>query len=109
MDLFLSTDSNPNNKRLIAQEPGWSNALTWITDNGGGSDLQQKNSATWSNAATASVPFANGITLTAGQKYYMEVWHQEGGGGDSVAVTYVHHGSAVQGDGTDSLITGAQL
>lgn len=109
IDLFLSTDSNPNNKRLIAQEPGWSAQLTWNTDNGGGNDLVQKNSATWSNAATASVPFANGISLTTGTKYYMEMWHQEGGGGDSAAATYVHHGGAVQGDGTDSLITGTQL
>src|SRR5438552_9814931 len=42
-DLFLSTDDTVANKRLIAQETGWSNNLEW-TISGGGSNLAQKRS-----------------------------------------------------------------
>src|SRR5437762_1755909 len=42
-DLFLSTDDQPANKRLIAQETGWSNALQW-TASAGASNLDQKRS-----------------------------------------------------------------
>jgi len=108
IDFFMSTDSNPNNKRLICQQPGWSAALTWSTDNGGGNDLNQKHSATYTNASGVA-PYANGITLTAGNKYYIEVWHQEGGGGDSVAVTAVKHGDPDPANGTDSSIAGNML
>lgn len=107
VDLFLSTDSNPNNKRLICQEPGWSAALTWGTDNGGGNDLTQKHSETYSNNNVA--PFANGITLTAGQRYYMEMWHGEGTGGDSMAAYAKKHGDPDPADGTDGNITGNLL
>jgi hypothetical protein len=106
IDVFLSTDSNPNNKRLICQQPGWSGARAW-NDNpgGGGADNNQKHSATWTNAAGAS-PFASGIQLTANQKYYLEAWHQEGGGGDSVSVTVLKHGDPDPGNGTPSAIAG---
>lgn len=114
VDFFLSTDSNPNNKRLICQEVGWSNALTWGTDNGGGSDLTEKHSATWTNATSGgAAPFANGFNLTAGTKYYIEAWHHEGTGGDSVAVTFTMRTGGVVAadppDGTDSAITGNLL
>jgi hypothetical protein len=109
IDVFLSTDSNPNNKRLICQQPGWSGALAWNdTPGGGGADNNQKNSATWTNAAGVA-PFANGIQLTGGNHYFLEAWHQEGGGGDSVSVTVVKHGDPVPGNGTPSTITGDLL
>jgi hypothetical protein len=106
-DFFLSTDSNPNNKRLICQQPGWCSQLKWTADEGGGNDVNQKHSATWTNASGA--PWANGISLTAGTKYYIEVWHQEGTGGDSVATTFVKHGDPDPPDNTDSAITGNLL
>jgi PA14 domain len=108
IDVFLSTDSNPNNKRLICQQPGWSNARNWPGDEGGGADSNQKHSATWTNS-TGVAPSASGIQLTAGSKYYLEAWHQEGGGGDSVAVTAVKHGDPDPAAGTDSSITGDLL
>jgi len=108
IDLYLSTDSNPNNKRIICQEPGWSANLTWGTDNGGGNDLPMKHSATWSNAANVA-PFANGISLTAGTKYYIEMWHQEGTGGDSMSAYALKHGDPDPANGADSDIAGAQL
>lgn len=107
-DFFMSTDSNPNNKRLICQQVGWANALTWSSDQGGGADMNQKHSVTWTNASGVA-PYANGIQLTAGNKYYIEVWHQEGGGGDSVAVTAIKHGDPNPTDGTDSSIAGNML
>jgi len=114
VDLFLSTDSNPNNKRLICQEPGWSGALTWGTDGGGGNGVPQKHSATWTNANSANLaPFANGIQLTAGTKYYIEMWHHEGGGGDNCAATFTMRTGGVAApdpaDGTGSAITGNLL
>lgn len=121
VDVFLSTDKNPNNKRLICQQPGWSGALVWddgatplppaTTGNPGNnnaSDRNQMNSATWTNAAGVKAN-PNGIQLTQGVQYYLEAWHQEGGGGDSVAVTAIPHGSAIPANGTPSTITGSQL
>lgn len=114
VDLFLSTDANPNNKRLICQEPGWSNQLTWGTDNGGGNGVPQKHSATWTNANSANVaPFANGFNLTAGTKYYIEMWHHEGTGGDSCSATFTMRSGGVPAadpaDGTSSAIKGNLL
>ncbi|HLH55010.1 MAG TPA: hypothetical protein VKY92_15480, partial [Verrucomicrobiae bacterium] len=114
VDLFLSTDANPNNKRLICQEPGWSNALTWGTDNGGGNGVQQKHSATWTNANSAGLaPFSGGFPLTAGTKYYIEMWHHEGTGGDSCAATFtMRTGGMISpdpADGTESAIRGSLL
>jgi hypothetical protein len=107
IDLFLSTDSNPNNKRLICQQPGWCSQLKWSSDEGGGSDLNQKHSETWTNASGA--PFANGIQLTAGTKYYIEMWHQEGTGGDSMSAYVKKHGDPDPADNTDGNITGSLL
>ena len=42
-DLFLSTDATPANKKLMAQEPGWSTSRQW-TASAGGSDLTSKRS-----------------------------------------------------------------
>ena len=70
-DLFLSTDSSPNNKRLVCQQVGWCNALVWGPESGvggGGTDDVQKNSATWTNATGTAVN-NGGIQLTAGTKY----------------------------------------
>jgi hypothetical protein len=111
IDVFLSTDANPNNKHLICQQPGWSGALAWDDGKAAGngnnndSDRNQMNSGTYTNTTTGKVN-PNGIQLTAGTKYYIEVWHQEGGGGDSVEVTYVKHGDPVPGNGAATVMTG---
>ena len=114
VDLFLSTDANPNNKRLICQEPGWSAQLTWGTDGGGGNGVPQKHSATWTNANSAGLaPFASGFQLTAGTKYYIEMWHHEGTSGDSCAATFTMRTGGViapdPADGTESAIRGSLL
>ncbi|WP_338285537.1 Calx-beta domain-containing protein [Luteolibacter sp. LG18] len=65
--LYLSTDATAANKVQIATVSGWTNFQDWD--------------------ANTSQKSAN-ITLTAGQSYYMEVQHQEGGGGDHVSVAW---------------------
>ena len=65
--LWLSTSGNPANTMMIASVPGYTNSRQWDKYS------QQQSSA---------------ITLTAGQKYYIEVLHKEGYGGDNVAVAW---------------------
>lgn len=65
--LYLSTTSSATNKVQIANLSGWTDFQNWD--------------------ANASQKSAN-ITLTAGQSYYMEAQHQEGGGGDHVSVAW---------------------
>jgi hypothetical protein len=86
-DLFLSTDSNPAHKRLIAQENNWSNSRQWVSS-GGNSTISQKRSDQWSPDQGANVPYGVGIPLTAGQSYYIEGLEHQGVGGDNFAVTY---------------------
>jgi hypothetical protein len=82
-DLFLSTDNTPANKKLIAQEAGWSGVRSYNTV-GGGSTVEDKRSDQF--AASEWTPTPNQITLTANQQYYIEAVHHEGGGGDNLAV-----------------------
>ena len=65
--LFLSTDSEPANKTVIASVPGWTSSRQW------NKYAQQQSS---------------GIGLTAGQQYYIEALMKEGGGGDNLAVRW---------------------
>jgi hypothetical protein len=64
-ELWLSTDGTPANAALIADVPGWTNSREWNKF-----------------ASQESSP----VALTAGQKYYIEVLHNEYTGGDNVAV-----------------------
>jgi hypothetical protein len=81
-ELWLSTDDNPANTAKIAYVPGWTESREWNKD-----PNQQ------------SLP----ISLTAGQKYYVEVLQKEGSGGDNVAVAW-------QGPGlSQQVINGAYL
>jgi len=87
--LFLSTDDKPANKKLIAYESGWSNQYQWQTI-GGGSNAADKRSDTFSNTtAWESWPNYPTISLRANQPYYIEIVHDEGGGGDGADATYV--------------------
>jgi hypothetical protein len=104
-NLYLSTDSTPANKKLIAQETNWSNPRQWQTS-AGGTDVTAKRSDQF---ASTEWPGGNTITLTAGKQYYMESQHHEGGGGDNVDCTYKMDTDPDPADGSASTLTGAVI
>ncbi|PYM14654.1 MAG: hypothetical protein DME18_06235 [Verrucomicrobia bacterium] len=105
-ELYLSTDENPANKKLIATETAWSNTRQWIdTDPGSTTDITAKRSDQFLGSQW---PTPNVITLTAGNRYYVEAIHAEGGGGDNIAVTWQLPGALEPVDG-DSPIQGRYL
>lgn len=65
-ELWISTNALSANKVLISQRLSWNPPRQWIDDNS----------------------LATPVYLVAGQRYYVEVLHKEGGGGDHVAVTW---------------------
>jgi hypothetical protein len=65
-ELWLSTDDDPENIKLIATESGWLALNAW------GTGEQQ----------------SGPITLQAGNKYYIEALWKEGGGGDHCQVAW---------------------
>jgi len=102
-DLFLSTDSTPAQKRLIAQETAWSNNRQWLTSSGG-SDLTAKRSDTF---AGTTWPTGNTINLTAGTQYYLEAVHHQGSGGDNLAATFKFAGAPDPANGIAPTLTGS--
>lgn len=74
-DLYLSTSDNPSNSTRIAYVNDWTNSREWNK---------------YGTQQSAS------INLTAGQKYYIEVLHKEGGGGDNIAVAWQGPGISQQ-------------
>lgn len=66
-ELWLSTDDDPANAILIASVPAWTSSRQWDKY------IQQQSSP---------------ITLTAGQKYYIEALQKEAGGLDNLAVAW---------------------
>jgi hypothetical protein len=111
-DLYVSTDATPANKRLVAQQTTWGNALEWATaENGGQSGTlpaTQKISDTYSTDGGTTIPFASGIALTAGQRYYIETIMHEGGGGDNLAITAVPFGTVLN-NGDATTLTGSVI
>lgn len=67
VSLSISTDSNPENKFEIASVPGWTSPQQWDK-----------------YSSQQSTP----IELIAGQAYYIEALHNEGGGLDNLAVAW---------------------
>ncbi len=74
-DLLLSTSSNPASKRRIASVSGNTNPRQW---------------AKYASQRSA------GISLVAGQLYYVEVLQKEGTGGDHVSVGWSKPGQSTQ-------------
>jgi len=66
--LWLSTDANPANRQLIAQETGWQPLRAY--------------------QAVGDEATSEFITLEAGKAYYIEALMNEGGGGDNLAVAW---------------------
>lgn len=118
-DLFLGTTDQPSSKRLIAQQNIWADPRNWVsTGNGDAGVIAQKRSDQWvpdpANPPVDGAPYAGGIQLTAGQRYYIEVVHAEGGGGDNLGVTYKFDptntdNAADPVNGDPSLMTGSVI
>jgi hypothetical protein len=104
-DLFLSTDSSPTNKHIIAQETKWSNSRNWLTS-GGGSVVASKRSDQF---AGTTWPTGNTITLTGGTQYYLEADHHQGNGGDGFAATFIFAGAPDPTNGSAPLLTSQLL
>ncbi len=66
-ELYLSTNSDPANKRKIASVDGWTNPQEWTKF-----------------AGQKSEP----LVLAANNPYYIEAIHSEGGGGDNLTVRW---------------------
>jgi len=66
-ELWLSSDTNPANRMLIASVPGWTNPLQWTK-----------------YAAQQSAP----IMLVGGQGYYIDALQKEGPGADNLSVAW---------------------
>jgi hypothetical protein len=81
-ELWLSTDGNPANISMIAEVSGYTGSHEWTK-----------------YTSQTSLP----VALTAGQKYYIEVLHKEGAGGDNIAVAWDGPGI------TQQVIDGAYL
>ncbi|HIJ51708.1 MAG TPA: hypothetical protein HPP66_00960, partial [Planctomycetes bacterium] len=78
-ELWLSTDTNPANKSMIANVSAWTSSREWTKY------ASQRSSS---------------ITLAAGRKYYIEALQKEGTGGDNLAVTWEGPG-IIQGNPID--------
>ncbi len=96
---YLSMDENPANKQLVAQEISWNASRTWTGDRSGGTRGSPP-----ANIST------NAIILTAGQKYYFELIHKEGTGGDNLGLNWqLPSQSAPPNNGDPTQITGSAL
>jgi hypothetical protein len=99
-ELYLSTDDNPANSRLIAFEPQWNGVRAFGT-------LDRRDPAAPQNLSDTLVP--GGIPLEAGKKYYIEAIFNEGGGGDNLAVACKLPGDATPFANGDQPIRGEFL
>jgi hypothetical protein len=102
--LYLSTDDNPVNKKLIAAETAWSNGRQYVSS-AGSSDLSSKRSDQY---AGSQWPTPAQINLTAGRRYYIEALMKEGIGGDFFGVTWMLPNGTEPVDG-DPPIPGSAL
>ena len=105
-DLFVSTDATPGNKRLVAQETGWSNARQWTAPGAAGTG-PNKRSDQWTTNGVA--PYASGIHMLAGQPYYIEMDHQDTGGGENAGATFKLISDPDPANGSASAFTGSNI
>jgi hypothetical protein len=101
-DLFLSTDENPANKRLIAQETQWSNQRLWSNTGDGTTTAGDPTTKRSDNQFGT-------LSLVANKKYYIEGVHHEGGGGDNFAATFKLTSEDDPADSSASRLTGSVI
>ncbi|HAV61315.1 MAG TPA: hypothetical protein DCY13_03010, partial [Verrucomicrobiales bacterium] len=97
--LYLSSDTNPANKQLIAAEPAWnaSRQYTTTTRRTGAAATAFFPGMNPSFPANRSDATVGPINLIAGQRYFVEVLQKEGGGGDNVSLAWTLPGGTFQG------------
>ena len=78
-ELYLSTDSNPANKQLIATEPQWNGVRNFKGHSRRG--VADGNTGRREN-------ISGPIQLTANKAYYIQALAKEGGGGDNLSVAW---------------------
>lgn len=103
--LYLSTDDDPANTKLIAAEPGgWSDARGWTQIHSG--SLESRRSDQY---AATEWPEWNTINLTGGQRYYMLQVHHDPSwcGGDFYGTTYIRSGDADPANGSVPTLAGS--
>jgi hypothetical protein len=97
--LFLSTDSDPANKKLIAVQPSWDNFRIWT------SGFVEKHSDTYGGNEWPG----KRISLKGGQPYYIEYIWQDGGGGDDGGATFWKEGDPVPANGSQTALRGSAI
>jgi len=105
-DLFVSTDATPGNKRKVAQETAWSNPWQWLGDQGNATPVAQKRSDSYTPDNGVTYPYASGIHMIAGQPYYIEMDHQDTGGGNNAEATFKLLNDPDPANGSHSALTG---
>ena len=98
--LYLSTDENPANRKLIAAEPQWNGERDWVGLDRRDADLPENRSDKF---APTEWPTGNAIKLTAGKRYFTECLYKEGGGGDNGAVAMIKEGDALPANSSPAL------
>ncbi len=107
--LYLSTDESPANKRAIVTEPEWGRERDWNS-----SDRRLASPGDDFFPAIDALPVNRSenttgpIHLIVGERYYFEVLHKDGGGGDHAEVTMWPAGGLPPANGTPG-IPGAQV
>jgi hypothetical protein len=109
--LWLSTDDNPTNKHAIAygasnngQAQQWSSASSTTDEGTLSSQVTVPGATFWPVVDGNNVPV---ITLTNGQRYYLEVDQRETAGGSSFSTVNWDNGTGVApANGTPTVLTG---
>ena len=102
--LFISTDETPANLVEVAREPVWSGRRTWTGEAGGGGRVGNP-----SASGGAQLNTTGPIMMTAGQRYFVESYMTEGGGGDNMAVAVRKPSDAADPVNGSTPVTAANL
>jgi len=105
-DLFVSSNATPAGLQMVAQETAWSNPWQWLGDLGTATPNAQKRSDSWSPDGGVTVPWAAGIPLVANQPYYVQIVHEDSGGGNNAEATFKLVNDLDPANGTASKMTG---
>jgi len=96
---WLTPDTTGNHRFFIASDDA---SELWLSTN---DQLSNRVRIAWVNGWTAARAWSSGgqsalIPLVAGNRYYIEVRHKEGSGGDSCAVAWQRPGDSVPANGS---------